>query len=129
MASTAIDASPFQPHQLPQLQPSLSSPPLPLPHDLMPIPPPKPLNLSAGSMFSSSISTAIDRNDGLFSSSTALMSATALLQKAAQMGAAVSSGGANSASCLHSPMLHQKVAHIFELKRLKTFNILLFKRV
>ncbi|XP_022925600.1 protein indeterminate-domain 7-like isoform X1 [Cucurbita moschata] len=65
-----------------------ASPPITLPHhDLMPIPP-KPFNLSAGSMFSSSIS-----NDHHFpsSSSAALMSATALLQKAAQMGAAVSS--------------------------------------
>lgn len=120
MASTAINAPPFQPQQLPHLlsQPSLPSPPLTLPHDLMPIPP-KPLNLSAGSMFSSSISNnsaTSDQNDHQFPSSSALMSATALLQKAAQMGAVVSGGGNHPATCLSSPIIQQKVQCSFKLK-------------
>ncbi|XP_031745061.1 zinc finger protein GAI-ASSOCIATED FACTOR 1 isoform X2 [Cucumis sativus] len=107
-SSTAINGpNSFQPQPLPHLlsRPGILSLPLTtLPHDLMPIPP-KPLNLSAGSMFSSSISnnsatpTTFQNDNHLFSSSSALMSATALLQKAAQMGAAVSSGGNSEGFC------------------------------
>ncbi|KAL0558342.1 hypothetical protein IC582_002904 [Cucumis melo] len=117
-SSTAINNGPsFQPQPLSHLLSRPSILPLPLttlPHDLMPIPP-KPLNLSAGSMFSSSISnnsttttTTFQNDNHLFPSSSALMSATALLQKAAQMGAAVSSGGNSSAPCFNSSMIHEK---------------------
>ncbi|KAK7277942.1 hypothetical protein RJT34_22962 [Clitoria ternatea] len=85
-----------------EFNPSDLKHPLPLPHELMPMPPaPKPFNM-AGTMFTTrglssnpspslqlSSNNMFDQENGLHCPISPHMSATALLQKAAQMGATV----------------------------------------